>query len=286
MRPQGIFVLDICQRVDAGVWSWFMWSQPWVLLSGACQFLLTVFGVVSSRYSDWANRNRWLVVAGFTIVGLIGLYATIQQVDKSARDSTEARTTLQNLQNSTEEIRRLQNLNTDLQRKLLASSDTIKNLAQQNINTVIGGDSFCYASIASNVPYVTFVHQGKYPLSNVVARVVDLTQLKAIQAKSARDRLPDEEQRALMGTTIVVGELIPGSAVSRNVAFTFSSSGQEDFNVFFSARNGFWEQLIRWRKVEEKWVLATKVTGHGRRKPLYEQIDKNFPRNGKGIVEW
>lgn len=263
-----------------------MWFEPWLLVS-ISQFLLIMLGVITKgRYEEWAKKRQVLVLILFLILGALGFVGTIAQAVKSAREVATSRAILENVHASAKEIERLQILNTDLQRQLLASSETIRLLAKQNINTVTGGDSFCYGSISPNTEIVFFAHQGKYPMANVVARIVDVTYLKFLQGKPSEERLPGDEQRILMGITILIGELIPGSSVARPAAFPFRHPSRQDFNIFFTGRNGFWQQLIRWRKVEDNWIFATKVMGHGKKQPLYEWVDKDFPRNAQGNIEW
>jgi hypothetical protein len=248
----------------------------WVLVSAASQAVLAFLGIVVSLHEDWAKQRRGLLLIVFIILGTVGLLATMRQSTVSARDAAKLDTALSSLQQSTDESTRLQNLNTKLQEKLLASNKTIGNLARQSIDTVTGGDSFSYVHIQERFPYVVFIHKGKYPLSNVAARIVPFTNLPVP---------PDK----LMGTSVPLGELIPGASVlgPGNVRFSFSDSGYQNFNVFFTARNGFWTQFIRWQRLPgDKWVQATKVMADNSTKTIYEEIDKEFPRNARGEVDW
>jgi hypothetical protein len=265
-----------------------MWLEPWLLISTVSQLFLAVLGAVMSLHEELAKRYRGVLLSLFVALGILSVYATIQQSSKSAGETAAANAkfeqSLENIDKSTQEITRLTGLNTTLQEQLLISNKTITNLAQQSIDTTTGGDSFCYLSINNHYPYVVAVHQGKYPLYGIVARVVDLT--KVNNSKLTRG----EKERIIMGTTVFIGDLTAKSASMKSERFPFSDSGSQDFNIFFSARSGFWDQSLRWRLVDGKWVSALKVErykdGNRERDLLLERIDKNFPRNEKGEVDW
>ena len=62
---------------------------------------------------------------------------------------------------------------------LRVKSDEIAKLNKEIVNQTIGGDSFCYLSVGSidnqeNIGILVVVHQGKHPLYDVNARIVDL----------------------------------------------------------------------------------------------------------------
>ncbi len=273
----------------------------WTWASALSQIALTILGVVVSIEQDWAKRHRILVLVSFFMFGAVGVIATNQQASESARETTAANTALStgltNLQRSTEEITRLQGLNTQLQQKLLDSSSEINQLSKQNIETVTGGDSFCYAFIKASWPYFSVVHRGKYPLYDVNIRVVDVEKFETIRppvSPTAPKLTDDEFQKALLGVTINIGTLFPNasimarSSVFPSGAFPFSSSGQQDFDIYFSARNGFWTEKLRWRRIKDKWVYAMRVERDENKtiKILHQEIEKEFPRNSKGAVDW
>ena len=265
---------------------WAEWFNPSYISAGT-QFLLAFLGIFISLQEDWAKKHKVLVFLIFLIPAIVGVIASIQSERKTATAETDLKTSLGNINKSTKEIERLTALNTKLQERLLTSNKAITTLAQQSIDTTTGGDSFCYVFINNNQTYFTVVHQGNYPLYGVSARIVDVNKL-------SNDKLTRiERESALWGTTIFLGDLPPKAASPRPGQFPFSDSGRQDFNIFFSGRSGFWDQLLRWRLVDGKWVSAIKVYRYkedkeGKQKPetVLERIDKNFPRNEKGEIEW
>ncbi|MEW5992867.1 MAG: hypothetical protein AB1744_00530, partial [Candidatus Zixiibacteriota bacterium] len=84
-------------------------------------------------------------------------------------------------------------------------------------------------------------------------------------------------------TNIQIGNMIRNTA-STFRPFNLGTSARRDFNIFFSARNGLFTQLLRMRKVDGKWFYATKVQKQD--KVIFEKIDDKFPRNDIGEIEW
>jgi hypothetical protein len=63
------------------------------------------------------------------------------------------------------------------------------------------------------------------------------------------------------------------------------SGNARDFNVFFSARNGFYTQLLRFRRVNGKWLSATSVTFMApafQTNPALHKVDHGYPLDAHG----
>ncbi|MDE2807174.1 MAG: hypothetical protein OXN90_02035 [Gemmatimonadota bacterium] len=149
-------------------------------------------------------------------------------------------------------------------------------------NLVIGGDSFCYLRIynpdqVTNTGRLMVHHQGEYNLYDVYARIVDLEKLDKLKGNLSFDTLRQAD------TNISIGNLISSSAQVLH-PFTLGNGDTRRFNIFFSARNGFFNQVLRFKKIQGKWVSATKVMRE--EKVLYEKVDDEFPRTAEGNVEW
>jgi hypothetical protein len=147
-----------------------------------------------------------------------------------------------------------------------------------NLNTLTGAESFCYLGFAPGQSYLTFVHVGKFPLYGVSARIVEEDQNGQIR----RDNL--------LGVTVPVGDMIKGHANLQTLPSGLGSSPDYfNANIFFTARNGDWMQLLRERSVNGKLVLAMRVVGRftslQKEKSLCETIDPNFPRKSNGDID-
>jgi hypothetical protein len=61
------------------------------------------------------------------------------------------------------------------------------------------------------------------------------------------------------------------------------------WNLFFSARNGFFTELLRVRRVGNEWKTALKVIrtpASSHEQLLFEKIDSGYPLSTNGQVEW
>ena len=160
---------------------------------------------------------------------------------------------------------------------LLTKSEEIARLHQELANSVIGGDSFCYLVISNidsvkNIGIFVVLHRGKHPLYDVHARIVDSEKFSTVEQTN---------------TDIPLGTLIPSSArTSARMLdrITLGNGDTRSFNIDFSARNGFFFQVLRLKKIHGKWVHATKVLRKD--KVIYEKVDDEFPRTAEGNVEW
>lgn len=167
------------------------------------------------------------------------------------------------------------------EQELRKKADQIAELTTRNKDIVIGGNSFCYITIAnlapnSNQGILTVVHQGDYPLYDVSARIVDLQKSSQIKRYS----LPNLQKAE---THLRIGNMIKATALPIN-SFDLGSSSNRDFNIFFAARNGLFTQLLRLRKIDGKWTTATKVDKDG--KTVFEKIDNDFPKTEQNQVQW
>jgi hypothetical protein len=100
---------------------------------------------------------------------------------------------------------------------------------------------------------------------------------------------PDNKMQVLNPElTITIGpQDIPVGMASFNARqhVPFNNHDKQDFNIFFSAKNGLWTELFRLRRINGNREIAIKVEGRpGMNVPfsthkLYEQISKDFPRS-------
>lgn len=144
-----------------------------------------------------------------------------------------------------------------------------------------GGDSFCYfgVGVSGDTAAWTVVHQGKYPLYNVAARIVDLSKFHA--AMSSGNHFAAD-------TNIRVGDIAQSQAMAM-FTMDLGTGDSRDFNIFFSARNGFFTQLLRFRRVEGQWISATSVTSMAlaavERNPVLHRIADGYPVDANGNPE-
>jgi hypothetical protein len=171
---------------------------------------------------------------------------------------------------------------------LTEKNNEISQLQMESANAITGGNSFAYMALqvpdpkTANTAIPLFIHQGKYPLYDVQAKIVDLDEhRRLVEQKDFANA-----SKALMGTTLTVGNLTPGFASSMSVVLPHPSGQDFSYNVFYVARNGAWTQSLRMRWVGNGWAIANKVVGGSENKELYREVSANYPLNGKGEVDW
>jgi hypothetical protein len=243
-------------------------------------------GVVSAAPPD-ELASRHVFIALFFACGLCALTLVVMQARKTSRSEAAMAGQLSALATNSTEIARLQASNNELQGRLLELSKLNASLAEQGIATTTGGDSFCWMTINFQFgrPIPTFGHCGRYPLYQVWARIVDLNKMRKNTTSGAS--LKDD-------INVHVGDLsVGGASFNENVVISFSDSVAQNFNVFFAARNGWWCELLRLRKVNEHWASALQVSitpsadgSQPGKVAAFEKIDNDYPRNADGSVEW
>jgi hypothetical protein len=142
-------------------------------------------------------------------------------------------------------------------------------IPDNSTNIMTGGDGFCYITRIDNVGR-EMIHNQQYPLYNVNARIVDLD-------KSNLIRNPTVEDVANSQIIRFYSELTP-NMLHFGDPWDLGNGTSRSFNIFWSARNGNFEQLLRFKKINNKWVYATKIIKNG--KTLLEDIQREFPKNG------
>lgn len=116
-------------------------------VNAGCQFLLIIVGVIVAVKPQSAVEHPWRVIAAFMLLGGIGMVAAVRQQQISARETAEAQrqaaeasvklaNSIDNLNKGAAEISRVQALNTELQQRLLETTE-------QTANQLTGADSFC-----------------------------------------------------------------------------------------------------------------------------------------------
>ena len=149
-------------------------------------------------------------------------------------------------------------------------------------NLMSGGDSFCSWMVSNpdpvtNTGHSVVRHHGENNLYDVYARIVDLDKLDKLKGSLslATERESD--------TNISIGNILSSSVLVLR-PFTLGNVDTRRFNIRFSARNGSFNQALRFKKIDGEWVSATMVQRED--KVIYEEVDDEFPRTAEGNVEW
>lgn len=247
--------------------------------------ILGLVGVLVPLLRDLTKLGKW-EKALWTALMFVLVLLEIRSIylDRAAHDREQAAARAEQLRQFEAIAQRIDTSIANGQKQFDATMSGIK----QNIKTITGGESFCYLMIADNGTLPTFIHSGNYPLTDVSVRIVDMQKWNQIIAANPH---PSLQEFRSADTNVELGNLPVHTALQRG-AIQLVGKSQSSFNIFYSARNGFWTQELRLQLVEGKWLTATRVTrteiGTNKKIPekLFERIDKGFPRNSKGEVDW
>jgi hypothetical protein len=160
-------------------------------------------------------------------------------------------------------------------------------ITKQIASSMTGSASFAYIiprffDPTHNAPLLTLVHRGEYPLYDLTVRILDMATFDTMvrQNNSDSDKLREEVQ-------LSINNIAPNqTSLLKTVQL---DSDPLKWNLFFSARTGFFTELLRVRRVGNEWKTALKVIRT--RSPsnvqvLLEKIDSGYPLSKDGQVEW
>jgi hypothetical protein len=159
--------------------------------------------------------------------------------------------------------------------------DKLEAKAEETIAHISGGDSYPWIQFglvgAPNTWGLIAMNQGNYPLYDVNIRITDLQQL-------AQANDPLSVSVAAIGKTVHVGNMIPSQC---NIVLTVDVKNISEltFNIFFTARNGLFTQLLRLKKINDSWTSAIQVMNKDG-DTIRELVDELFPRDADGNVNW
>ena len=174
----------------------------------------------------------------------------------------------------------------DIKNRLVTLVAQLESKTSDTISFITGGNSICY--ITGNIgtqrhPFqvdpVLVWHHGKYPLYEIKIRITDLDKSSKLAGTGAWiERMSEWETYARLDS------LVPGHAANIEVVMPVSSdSMSRNFNIFFTARNGSFTQLLRFRKINGLWLRALKVEMG---EVMYEEITEGYPRDENGKMDW
>ena len=157
---------------------------------------------------------------------------------------------------------------------------------KQIASSVTGGVSFAYIiptffDPTHNSPMFTLVHQGEYALYDLTVRILDLSTFDNIVGPTNlySDKVRDEVQFSVSNIASNQKSMLKTVQLS---------TGPLRWNLFFSARTGYFTELLRVRRVGNEWKTALKVIrtrSPSNHEVLLEKIDSDYPLSKDGQVE-
>jgi hypothetical protein len=236
---------------------------------------LNVWGNIFRALSFWGAISA-AICAIFVAIGSYGTQYCSSKIEAQRHAVMDSKNN---------KIILLQEENLQSQKILQAKTEEIKNLNNRINATVTGGDSFCYITIEmvdnSNNVRMWAISHGQYPVYDAAVRIVDLEKFGEMMKKDQHS-LDDIIKNEIH---IAVGNMPPASAMSVGKG-NLGVGNEKKYNVFISARNGFFTELIRLKRVDGKWKEAIKVKDKNNDVVLYEKIDEQFPGLVDGKIDW
>jgi hypothetical protein len=277
----GVILTVLATAVSA----FLMWRPPVPGFSAACMGLAAAALSLRTKATG-AEKATWMLI----IAALLAVEVLAIRRDRAEAYAAQMSALREERAHFSEIGKGIESVVVQAQDQFKATmgrSDKLINLQSRelvslsnNLKTLTGGQSFACLGYVPGQQFLMFLHIGRFPLYGVSARVVDLD-------RAAR---PGHQDSDLLGITIVVGDMIQKHANTLRVPANFAYL-QDRFNanIFFTARNGDWVQLLRERKVGNDWVRAVRVDGRFISLPkevtMCESIDPKFPRNADGQIE-
>jgi hypothetical protein len=250
---------------------WFRVTPPSGFAVAALAIAAVVMAVRAQRFTR-GEEIAWIVIA-FLLFG-IEIRAIRQDredfANKEAARRTEENAEFQGI---------VKGLTASIEQSRSDFDATMKELSI-NQNTLTGAHSICYlgpVNIITGQTFLAFIHKGEFPLYGVSARVTVLG-----RNGNWIPGNPGEVQ-------IPVGDIIKGHASVINIQNGLVTKPSDYFNsnIFFTARNGDWTELLREQKVGGQQYVALRVIGSFGKRPetICEIIDPKFPRNANGDID-
>lgn len=170
-----------------------------------------------------------------------------------------------------------------MEKRLERLLEELEKKTKDVIDHVSGGDSFPWIQVAmvddaTDKGILMVNHCGKHPLYDVGVRIVDLNKFTKVSGNFSLKAMQ------ITDTNINIGNLISGYS-SMPMEWQVAHTPEQDYNAFFTARNGGFTQSIRMKKVGKEWLTATRVTNM-KNEVVYEHVDAQFPHDKDGMVSW
>ena len=173
-------------------------------------------------------------------------------------------------------------------------------ITEKSLANITGGDGYVYLLpeiFGDELTELKFfvVSIGKYPLYDVSIVVSDRDLYEKLerdvpkwntQEGIAYDRIELMKAVNKSSSEFSLGNLIlgMGNFLPRRFDLNFNNLLERRFDILLFARNGVSNQKITYKKIDDKWTYASKVTRGG--KELYRHVALGYPQREDGRVDW
>lgn len=282
---------------------------------------LILGGIFTYRASKQQNRNKTkerrisnqLILCGvfITAIGTLlsagaSLFASSQQNkdQKKLNDKISELLFAQSqakieIKTKTDTIIFLYKSLSELQGELQKKTQQIAKITEETAFYTTGGNSFCYITFKqtlgdTNANSIKFYlkQRGKYPIYNLRLVISDVNKMSFYEA------MPISQEHRILAAIkdnalkqYDIGDVRKWTGGIST--FVLPKSGNQNFIISIDQRNGLFTQILSLRRVNKSWKMATKILSVDYKlkkeykdyKPLYQVIDKDFPRQKNGKVD-
>ena len=228
---------------------------------------LAFLGAIVSVYEKWTKKYRTSILVSFVgALGCMGFVAAIVDASKAARDLQDANA------------------------RVKAAVDKA---GRKEVAATTGGDSFCYAKIDPTRPTkpgtldLMVIHHGKYALHDVTLFFYDSQRAMNIGMRAMKNGSTDILQETLKQATrrIKLEPLMPDHYDRIGFDYKPLQTNSHEYSFSFSGPNGKWDEDLRLKLVNHKWVQALRVREErpdpkdffSQKQTVLEDVDDGFP---------
>lgn len=241
--------------------------------------LVALGTTLSDPKNDRFKVTLAATAAAIAIGGGVNGYFNGVQAQKEAKASNELlRTKTDEIAAATRQSLDLAKLNGELSRALIKKSDTISDLGRSAVSETTGGDSYCFVDMGGMAGTeglaASVERRGRYPMQNVGVTITDVDAFRADKTM---------QNMGVWRRSFPVIDFISRVSLWRPLG-TYSMGPNvqsRSFNVEISARNGFFQELLRVRRLADGGLtLALVVTASyfdKRQGVVFQRINKTFP---------
>jgi hypothetical protein len=241
---------------------------------------IAILAAVAGAVTFWEHPPRWVKALSISVfLLLMSAEVWMMSIDRDHNDADQASARAREEENFREIASGIQSSVTESERNFsetMSRSDRILSGVGESISTQTGGDSYIYFEINTvmaldnvlpgvglnngDVIADAFPHfAGRYPLNHVF--VTASSPLNHLQEVDYETMFPNEIGKPIQAIRL---RLRPDAA-------------KQFCNIFISASNGSYEQIIFFKKDGDKWLWANRLFKYGRKKPLRTWGVQGFP---------
>jgi hypothetical protein len=273
----------------------FSWLAIHVGFSAIIIFIGLLISALGGLLPSPKKRiNKIVIFVGALIFALGSIYASFESVKLEhdlRQKSDQIEVAYRDIITKTEKI-------VDLNHQIVEKSETIAKLNLEIAKSVTGGNSYPYVfpffyeeKAGMNILTLVLTNSAEYPLYDLKVRIADKDKYEGLIKEKGANLTSYDWNKII--SSISLGTLAPKQTTYLR---SFELLKDVQLNFDFTARNGFFFEKFRIRKVNGEWKTAYRVykttsndlflRDDAKATMLKEAVDPGFPLTKKGTVDW